>query len=151
MTTKRALTDSYILWGGTDRSNQFGSFMPNSVRAQIEDSVFGSSTDTIAPGTFAHETAATLRPDADQVFLKVMLNQYIGEAAVAVVYQQKDASGPTAPGTAEANYPTMSFSVQVTEAPPLGGARNTLIEKQVTYKIVTPITWYDGTTTIVIG
>lgn len=151
MTTKRVQTDAYISWGGTDRSDQFGSLMPSAVRAQVEDAVFGSKVDTIAKGTYQNEISATLRPDSDQVFIKELINQFNGEAAVAVVFQQVDANGPTTPGTPEAAYPTMSFSVEVTDAPPLGAERGALIEKQVTYRIVTPITWNDNTDTIEIG
>lgn len=144
MGVKQVVLNPYIRWDGVDRADQFGSFMPDTLRAEIEASVYGTSTDTFESGTFKHTLKVLVRPDADQAFVKVLLVQYNGGANIPVVYRAKDAAK-------SATNPEMRFSVLVTKGPPLGADRGKLQEASMDILINTPIEWDDGTDVITIG
>lgn len=142
---KFVATNEYIeLPSGTDRSNQFSSFIPEPVRAEIDAAVFGDESDRFELGVFSNTVTSNVRPDADWAFLKYLIQQMDSGADVAVLYRPKAGAKAT-------DNPEMTFNIKISKLPPLGAARGELLGGQVQWKVNGPITWDDGVDTIVLG
>ena len=130
--------------GFVDRTGEFYSFDCKSKRAEVDSSRFGDFVDQIEKGTFSNELSAKLRPTSMGLLLELLTEM------------RKDTPTPirwlrNADATKGIDNPELTFSAMVTDAPLPTGGKGDLIEKDVTWQIVTAITWDDGTNVIAIG
>lgn len=142
---KTVQIDAYIEWpAGTVRSSQFSKFDFAAKRAKVDSSVYGNKVDQTTPGTYSNELSVTIRPDADKVFLRVLLGQVAAGTDFAVLYRESSAS-------IDLDNPQFDFSVCPTDTPPLAVGRGELLAGDITYTINSAIVYTDGTNTITLG
>ena len=137
--------DGYVEFPtGTDRSDQFSSLNLEAMRAEVEASVYGDRVDKVAPGTFKNTTAMVVRPDADWVFMRVLIAALNADVNVSMTYRPDSSAKST-------SNPEFVFPVCVSKIPSLGGQRGALMEGSYTLQINGSIEYDDGTTQISIG
>lgn len=141
---KEVVTLTYIEWpAGTNRSDQFAGFSIEIDREKVASDVFPAGHKMVTPGVYTSTCKAKLRPSADNVFLKVLLNQLDAGTDIALLTRKNS-------GAKSATNPEITFSIAAAFSPPLGGDFGALVEKDLDLHINTAVTWDDGTTPIVL-
>lgn len=129
---------------GTNRSAQLSAFNFESVRAEVEASVFTNKADLVALGTYKNSLTMTVRPDADWAFMKYLVQRLNDGANVSSLYRPQTAAKAT-------GNPEFTFPIVVSKCPPFGVGRGELLGGQVQIPINGAITFDDGVDTIVLG
>lgn len=142
---KRVQLDITFTLGGTDYKASLNSCAWKVNREKVDVTVFGNLSDRYELGKATWSFDLGIRPDADQAFVKFLLQRIEDGADVALVHRPQNA----AEGTTN---PTVAGSVKVQGIPDFGGAHGALQgEGTITLEGNSACTWDDGATTITIG
>ena len=141
---KEVVMLTYIEWpAGTNRSSEFAGFSVEIDREKVASDVFPSGYKSVTPGVYTNTCKAKLRPTADNVFLKILLQELDAGTDIAILTRKNSAAK-------SATNPEITFSIAACFSPPLGGDFGALVEKDLDLHINSAVTWDDGTTPIVL-